>query len=254
LIVDHGELPMISHIACQNGLSTSLDMTDVFFHYAPLHYLVFIARSETLYSKVQLLKMGFDRSHFRRTSQWQDERRGFANYVHLTMSALPPILRAKLDRGFPHFEVRIPAARLEQKNIHLCRYNIARSRYLRGASNIGPPENGCNGRYYGRKLLPTAETAGERAALLAKNHPAKIEVLARIKVDLPNDTRLVFFHKSDVKLAQTLLRPLRRTWQCEMAEFTYEPLPEYAAETRRFLKHVVADPSWRGDGLDFDKL
>jgi hypothetical protein len=236
-----------------NGLFTSQEVTDV-FHYAPLHYLVFIARSETLYSKVQLLGKGFDRSHFRRTSQRQDERRGFANYVHLTMNALPPILRAKLNRGFPHFEIRIPAASLEQNDIHLCRYNIARSRYLRGPSKIGPSENLRNGRYHGGKLLPTAETADERAALLSQNHPANIEVLARIKVDLPNDTRLLFFHTSDLKLAHTLLRPLRRSWQCEMARFTYKPHPEYTAATRRFLKRVVAEPSWRGNGLDFDKL
>lgn len=224
------------------------------FHYAPLHYLLFIARSEALLSKTGLLRMGYSPTHFRRTSQRQDQQRGFADYVHLTLRESPPILRAKLDRGFPHFEFRIPVQHLERQTIHLCRYNIARSRYLRRPGKAGPPEDARNGRYHGGKQLPTAETAPECAALLAANKSGTIEVLVPHKLGLPEDTRLVFFSPDDLKLARTLLRSIRRGWQCELSATKYSPNPHHSAEARLFLTRAFAEPSWRGDGLDFDTL
>jgi hypothetical protein len=109
-------------------------------------------------SKLELAKRGYDIWHFRRTSRRQDELRGFADYVHLTLNALPPILRAKLTAGFPHFEVRIPAEAIAASDVHLCRYNIAKCRYLRRDGKSGPEESSANGRYFNGKQLPIAAT------------------------------------------------------------------------------------------------
>jgi len=70
------------------------------YHYAPLHYLPFIARSAALLSKLGLRREGFPEKHFRSTSYRQDMARGFERFVHLTIDPHPPILQAKLKRGF----------------------------------------------------------------------------------------------------------------------------------------------------------
>src|SRR5207237_6387189 len=120
---------VIQH-ATQSVLLTSHGVTNV-FHYAPLHYILFIARSKALFSKNELRRLGYDASHFRRTSRRPDEQRGFSDYVHLTLNHFPPILKAKLAGGFPHFEIRVPAEHVEKATVHLCRYNIAKCRFLR---------------------------------------------------------------------------------------------------------------------------
>ncbi len=237
------------------GLLTAGVVTSV-FHYAPLHYLLFIARSKALFSKVELRRLGYDPSHFRRTSRRPDEARGFSNYVHLTLSQFPPILEAKLSAGFPHFEIRIPAKDLEQRDFHLCRFNIARSRYLRRQGKVGPPENRVNGRYYGDKQLPTAETTEECRALLAENLGRRmIEVLVPIRLPLPDDTTLIFFNPEDLKVANDALRSVRLDWNLQLANgASYTRDAQHVANVQRFLRTAEADASWRGDGLDFDDL
>lgn len=47
------------------------------YHSAPLHYLVFIARSKSLRSKPSLIKAGFEETHFRSKSKTLDRSRGF---------------------------------------------------------------------------------------------------------------------------------------------------------------------------------
>ena len=111
--------------ARRTGLLTSHGVTDV-FHYAPLHYILFIALAKALFSKNELRRLGYDLSHFRRTSRHPDEQRGFSDCVHLTLKHFPPILKAKLAGGFPHFEIRVPAEYVEKGTVHLCRYNIAK--------------------------------------------------------------------------------------------------------------------------------
>lgn len=226
------------------------------FHYAPLHYLLFIARSKALFSKIELRRLGYDPFHFRRTSRRQDYARGFSNYVHLTLSQFPPILEAKLRAGFPHFEVRIPAQQLEQSDFHLCRFNIAKSRYLRRQGKTGPPENRVNGRYYGGKQLPTAETAAECEALLAENlNHRMIEVLVPVTLPLPGETTLIFFDTEDLNIAKSLLRGMRLEWKLDLAAKTAYPRDaQHVENVQRFLRIARADASWRGDGLDFDNV
>jgi hypothetical protein len=239
--------------ATQKGLLTSHGVTDV-FHYAPLHYILFIARSEALFSKNELRRFGYDISHFRRTSRCPDEQRGFSDYVHLTLNQFPPILRAKLAGGFPHFEVRVRAEDVEKGTVHLCRYNIAKCRCLRRGTETGFTASKANGQYHGDKQIPTAETIAECNDLLAQNLEIKmIEVLVPTKLDLTVDTRLIFFNPSDRELAGALLQPLRLGWRCELAKnATYQPQTRHVANVKRFLDRAAAHPQWRGDGLDFD--
>lgn len=239
--------------ATQSGLLTSHGVTDV-FHYVPLHYILFIARSKALFSKNELRRRGYDSPHFRRTSRDSDEQRGFGDYVHLTLSEFPPILEAKLAGGFPHFEVRVPAAEVEKGTVHLCRYNIAKCRFLRRGTKTGFMASEANGQYHGEKQIPTAETISECNDLLTHNLRINmIEVLVPKKLELPANTRLIFFNQNDRELADELLRPLKVGWRCELAENApYQPQTRHVTNVKRFLDRAVADSEWRGDGLDFD--
>jgi hypothetical protein len=94
-------------------------------HYAPLHYLPFIARSRALLNKPSLDAAGFKSSHLRSMSHGQDVARGFGNYAHMTLDPQPRILKAKLGAGFPHFALSVPVASVEANTFSLCRYNVA---------------------------------------------------------------------------------------------------------------------------------
>jgi hypothetical protein len=234
------------------GLLTTRGIEDV-FHYAPLHYLIFIARSKALLSKNELRRLGFDASHFRRTSRQRDLVRGFSNYVHLSLQSHPPILKAKLRAGFPHLEVRVPAAWVETGTFHLCRYNIAKSRNPKTGKRPAPesPATGC---YHGGKHLPTAEKPAEREDLLRRNLGRNmVEALVPERLALPESTQMIFFHESDYRLAMDLIEQLGINWPLLLAtDLRYEPNAKYSAVVRQFLNRAAADPEWLGDGLDFD--
>jgi len=226
------------------------------YHYTPLHYLPFIARQGALLSKTQLSLLGFADTHFRRTSRLQDEQRGFASYVHLTLDAHPPLLQAKLAGGFPHFEVAVPAAHFDDTEYALCRFNIAKARYFRGAKQE-PPESDANGRYYDGMRLPTARTPMEREGLLRHNLGRNmIEVLVPEQVPLPSGTTFRFFHDEDFHRAMQVLRNLRvSAYGLERdAQLTYQPAPHHRASTEDALARAVANEAWRGSGLDFDRV
>lgn len=236
------------------GLLTSRGVAEV-YHYVPLHYLMFIARSRALLSKGELGRLGFNNSHFRRTSRSQDELRGFSHYVHLTVTAYPPILAAKLASGFPHFEVRVPAAHVEKTTLHLCRYNIAKSRNLRTGKKPAP-ESAATGRYHGAKQIPTAETVAECEALLQANLGENmIEVLVPNALILPPETALIFFDENDRDLADELIHPMKLNWALHLAkDLTYKAATGYVRAVKEFLARARVDPGWKGNGLDFDSV
>jgi hypothetical protein len=226
------------------------------YHYAPLHYLPFIARTGALLSKADLRKLGFKDSHFRSTSRKQDEERGFARYVHLTLDAHPPILRAKLAGGFPHFEVAIPAVEFDNFDYLLCRFNIAKTRYFRGARQE-PPESEKNGRYYPGLRLPVAVSSRERQALLSRCYGHDmIELLVMDRIALCKGTTFRFFDKADLAFAQEVLKTLDvGAYDIEQdAALSYEPLPQYRAAVQAALKRALSDKTWLGDGLEFDRV
>ena len=241
--------------AAGSGLLTACGIHRA-FHYAPLHYLLFIARSRALYSKLELKRRGYAETHFRRTSRDHDVARGFGHYVHLSLMKTPPILEAKLAAGFPHFEIDIPAHAVEQREFHLCRFIIAKCRYLRRGSKPGPPESGRNGRYYGTMELPIGITRAERASLLKANFPSTmVEVLIPDEFSLPAEAKLVFLSQREFDLAAALLQTVPCGWSLAL-----EPAPGYAArdeylvDVRRFLDRSSRDPLWKGDGLEFDAV
>jgi hypothetical protein len=225
------------------------------FHYAPVHYLVFVTRAKALLSKDELIRRGFTRSHFRRTSQRTDRERGFSKYVHLTVNAFPKILRAKLKAGFPHFEFRIPAGYIDTTSFHLCRYNIAKSRNPKLGKSPAP-EGPATGYYQSGKLIPTAETLEECESLLKANLGTNmIEVLIPDELRLPNETELIFFSESDIELARDLLREMNVAWRVGVAAgYTYTAASFYRTKVEQFLERARQRPEWKGDGLDFDRL
>jgi hypothetical protein len=238
----------------EGGLLTSRGIASV-FHYAPLQYLLFITRSRALFSKDELSRQGFTVSHFRRTSRSRDNDRGFSNYVHLTLDEYPPILKAKLDAGFPHFEIRVPAAYVERGLIHLCRYNIAMCRnHLH--SKKPAPESDATGRYCGTKQIPTAETVIECEALLNANFGKNmIELLVPETLSLPDTTSLVFFDEADRALASNVVSPLTVDWSLEVSgRYSYKRSAMYVNLVEDFLQHARADEGWKGNGLDFDSV
>jgi hypothetical protein len=237
-----------------SGVLTSRKL-DYVYHYAPLHYLPFIARSGALLSKERLRAAGHDTSHFRSTSRRQDGERGFADYVHLTLTQSPPILLAKISRGFPHFEIQIPAARLEEREFHLCRYNIAKSRYLLRPGATSPVESAANGWFHGDKQLPTAETPEQCAALLdASSRDDMIEVLVRSTVPLGVDTTLLFLNEEERGLARDVIKGAKLPWSLKLWSVRYRANPQYLARVREFMERTAADSTWLGDGLEFDRV
>lgn len=225
------------------------------FHYTPLHYLPFIASAHALLAKPELRKLGFTESHFRSTSRGSDEDRGFGEYVHLSAMATPPLLLAKLAAGFPHIEVAIPVAALSDIAFHLCRYNIAKARSLRRNGSQGFQESPRNGRYHGGKQLPTAEDSSECETLFDLNFPhTMIEVLVPSRLQLPRDTEVGFFHPDDQRLGGEILERYSTPWTTSLAELQYTPNKSYVGAVSTFIEKALADPAWRGDGLEFDQV
>ena len=226
------------------------------YHYAPLHYLPFILRTGELRSKSRLRSEGFGDSHFRSTSATQDVHRGFESYLHATLSEHPPILTAKVGRGFPHFEVAVPAIAVEQQDYLLCRFNIAKTRYFRGAKQE-PPESEANGRYLEGLRLPVARTTQEKRDLLRLNLGCRmIEVLVPGEMALPQGSILKFFSKSDLQVAGGLVKTMSTvSFHVRLDEsLSYPSRPEYRDAVMTAIEITLRDEQWKGNGLEFDKV
>jgi hypothetical protein len=237
------------------GVLTQHEVNSV-FHYSPLHYLYYVARDRRLLSKPELMKIGFKEQHFRSTSYKQDKKRGFEEYIHLTIDAHPPILKAKLKGGFPHFELEIPSLAIERVEFHLCRFNIAKTRYLLGAKQA-PIESPQNGRYYDDKKIPIAQTHAERLALFEANfNKNMIEVLVPNILELPDSTIVTLFHAEDLDIAQELMQRIGVKWQLRLENLddVYKRKPENVQRVQSFIAQALDDPNWKGNGLEFDRV
>jgi len=237
------------------GVFADSDVTSV-FHYSPLHYLPFICRSQKLLSKPELEKAGFAPTHFRSTSSRQDVERGFGNYIHFALDARPPILKAKLAAGFPHFELEIPAGSVEDAGFHLCRFNIAKTRYFRGAKQQ-PPESPENGRYYQDLALPIAATDEEIEKLFEANFGKRmIEVLVLDRLDLPTQTVIKVFHEDDAVLAKEVIAATGVKWSLSVdgSGSRYPRNARYAKAVSVFIAEALRDTQWAGNGLEFDRV
>ncbi len=229
----------------------------VVYHYAPLHYLPFIARAGALLGKPSLKKAGFSLKHLRSKSSRQDVARGFGEYAFLTLDSYPPILQAKLGAGFPHIALEVPTSAVEAANFSLCRFNVAMTRYLRRDGKPGFEESPSNGRYYPGHQIPIAKTAQDKAALLAAHlNNSMIEVLIEGDLALPKDTIVRCYSDDDVKIAKTVMSSVGCSWTVTMntPPSAYPRRNIYANSVSAYVDRALRDPNWRGDGLEFDRV
>lgn len=227
-------------------------------HYAPLHYLIFIARSHSILSKPSLHKAGFAASHLRSMSHGLDVARGFGSYSHLTIDPQPRILRAKLAAGFPHIAINIPASEIDAVSFSLCRFNVAMTRQLRRDGKDGFPESETNGRYYDGHQIPIARTDADKSTMLQKHlqENTMIEVLVHGDFNLSDETSITCFEEEDAMIAGQILRSLDRKWNVKV-ETPPGPYPRdstHVAAVTAFIQQAENDPKWRGNGLEFDRL
>jgi hypothetical protein len=227
------------------------------YHFAPLHYLPFVARARALKSKPALAEEGYSATHFRSTSAHIDLARGFGNYVHLSTVAEPPILSAKLGAGFPHIALELDTECFEDVQFDLCRFNIAKTRYLRRDGKPGFCESDVNGKYYGAMQIPIARTEVEKMNLLASRFGnPMIEVLVEDRLPIPAGVHVKAYSKSDKDIACEVLDKLDVDWLVDLAipPTPYERDQKYGAEVEAFIANAIAEPDWRGNGLEFDKV
>ncbi len=228
---------------------------DLVFHIAPLHYLPFIARSKFLKSKVTLREDGFAKSHFRSKSGHLDVQRGFGDYIHLSTVGYPPILEAKLAAGFPHICLSIPATVLQGVEFALCRFNVAMSRQLRRDGKPGFAEGPANGSYYGKHQIPIARTEVEQQQLIQARNGEMLEVLVKPPVSLPDNTRVSVFSADDREIAMTVLEKSNAEWSVSLANAPgYRACPQYSKACSQFIETSLDDETWRGNGLEFDRV
>lgn len=230
---------------------------DRIYHFAPLHYLPFIARDGQLKSKPVLAVEGFAASHFRSTSAHIDAERGFGSYVHLSTDPNPPILLAKLASGFPHIGFALTTAEIPDVPYDLCRFNIAKTRYLRRCGKPGFPESDRNGRYYGELQIPIARTQHEKDRMLSARHgDPMIEVLIQDRLHLNGTVCLGAYCEEDQNVAQGVLEQLGVDWPVALfsAGDAYNRDEAYANAVDHFVSAALSDPDWRGNGLEFDRV
>jgi hypothetical protein len=227
-------------------------------HYAPLHYLPFIGRSKTLLSKPSLRAAGFPQTHLRSMSREQDVARGFGGYTHLTNEPYPRILKAKLGAGFPHIGIAVPVEAVETGEFSLCRFNVAMTRFLRRDGQPGFPESATNGRYYDGHQIPIARSEIDKSTMLQKHLPegTMIEVLVHGDLSLPDDTEIVCFSDADAEIARDVLSKVAAPWTVTSVESPgpYPRNTKHVNSVNSFIDQAIADPDWRGNGLEFDRL
>ncbi len=227
-------------------------------HFAPLHYLAFIARSKKLMSKELLNNDGFSQNHFRTKSKNTVVARGFGEYTFLTLSQDPRIVQAKLKGGFPHIAIQVPVSVFEEVSFDLCRYNVAMVRRTTDSPTGGFPECETNGRYYGSKKLPIARTDSDKIALLKKHYHqgTMIEVLVKGQLHLPDQTQIQCYSLDDFQLAERILGVCESPWAVALVKppGPYSRKIVHVANVERFVGKALSDPNWKGNGLEFDRV
>ena len=230
---------------------------NVVHHYTPLHYLPFIGRDRALRTKPSLAAKGFAPSHLRSKSSPHDVSRGFGKYGFLTLERHPQILAAKLKGGFPHVDIMVPADVVDGTTYDLCRYNVAMTRQLRRGGKPGFSEAETNGRYYDTHQIPVARTDSDKRAVLRKHYDhTMIEVLMHHDLPLPDETRVQVYSSGDEALAKSTLNALQVPWAVELVDppGPYLRSSTYAQAVDEFIQKALSDPSWLGNGLEYDKV
>ncbi len=231
-----------------------MDTLKSVYHCTPLNYAPFVFRTKGLLSRRQLVDRGFNPCHFRKTSSQCDVDRGFADVVFCTTAPMSELLKAKLKHGFPHYLIEIPTHLLQGKATYLCRYNIARSRYYRGAKREPSCDPDCE--FYVKDFrLPVARTDDQKRIMLQKwSNGRVLEILVESRVDFDRYVKLIAFSKEDQSLLGTIAKRLEFQVEIELAEFSYVRCAKCAVDVGTSIESALADHRWKGNGLDYDSL
>jgi hypothetical protein len=81
-----------------------------------------------------------------------------------------------------------------------------------------------------------------------------IEVLIDGDLPLPDDTAVVCYSDIDAAIARNVLASIGSSWAISLAgtPMPYPRRDDYGASVRAFIQRAISDPTWRGNGLEFD--
>ncbi|GAB2179077.1 hypothetical protein DLREEDagr8_46350 [Dongia sp. agr-C8] len=153
--------------------------------------------------------------------------------------------------------IGVPAEAIDSVEYSLCRFNVAMTRFLRRGDKPGFDASPTNGRYYRQHQIPVAQSPNDKAAMLrAHSKTSMIEVLIDGDLPLPNETRVQVYAPEDLQLAERVLATLARPWRVELADppGPYPRSARYARSVVEFVDRALAEPEWRGNGLEFDRV
>lgn len=219
------------------------------YHTMPLHYLVFICRTNQLFSKEKLIKQGYNISHFRSSSRNADVKRGFGKVVHCTNNPFPPILISKLHKGYQHLEICTRADTLAEEQFLLCKYNIAKNRGLY-------TESLSTGKCYDGFKIPVAKSVEEKIAMLSSiDNTQHIEILIKDSLAIPDDAIFRFLSNDDAKIANEIFSLINAKWSIQIINHSiqYDVDESRSKLVKDFLKYSLEDKDWKGNGLEFDR-
>ena len=83
-----------------------------------------------------------------------------------------------------------------------------------------------------------------------------IEVLVHGDLDLPEATHIRTFSAADTRAAKDILDRVGVPWTVIETDppSEYPRSAAYAKQVDVFIERALADPTWRGDGLEFDRV
>jgi hypothetical protein len=134
---------------------------------------------------------------------------------------------------------------------------VAMTRYLRRDGCPGFPESSSNGRYYDAHQIPVARIdCDKRSQLRAHYNRTMIEVLIHGDLPLPDNVIVQTYSEADAEAAKKVLVALDNPWPVELIN-PPGPYPRSAIHAKtvdEFIQSALSDPSWLGNGLEFDKV
>lgn len=83
-----------------------------------------------------------------------------------------------------------------------------------------------------------------------------IEVLVHGDLILPDRTEIVCFSDADAKAAEGVLSKVEAPWNVTSSAppGPYPRDPKHVEAITTFIDQALAEPEWRGNGLEFDRL
>ena len=188
---------------------------DAVYHYAPLHYLIFIARSQSILNR----SFPSEGRLYVQSSEvdvaWLlDAVRGFGSYAQLTIDAQPRILRAKACCWLPSHRSQHSCSEIDALRSSLCRFNVAMTLRLKHEGKDGFPESKPTAVTMHGLQIPIARTEADKSTMLKKHlqENTMIEVLVHGDFGLSSETSIICFAKRGSTIARQILSSLDCKW------------------------------------------